>query len=93
MFVCFVLFSLVTEASLAKGSLVLATWWGIFLDFDQLSTNTKLHSTYKLPSTDSEYDNDIGIITMSIFFEIQPIGRFAGQSAAIKRPKVCSPRI
>ena len=30
---------------------------------------------------------------MSSAFEIQPIGRFAGQSAAIKRPKVCLPWI
>lgn len=27
--------------------------------------------------------------TMSSAFEIQPVGRFFGQSAAIKRPKVC----
>jgi hypothetical protein len=27
---------------------------------------------------------------MSSAFDIQPIGRFVGQSAAIKRPKVCS---
>jgi hypothetical protein len=26
---------------------------------------------------------------MSNGFEIQPIGRFVGQSAAIKRPRVC----
>jgi hypothetical protein len=29
---------------------------------------------------------------MSSIFEIQPIGRFIGQSAAIKRPKVCIAR-